>query len=123
MRHRNTNIKRSLSAALLALVLAGCASTRDVPLSIHSDPLGAYVLIQVQNEDGTSSDWILLGNSPVQMTREVNLRNATTVSLKVIKEGYFEQIKAWNVDDFIKEHRKQGRILWVPHLVESNSSE
>jgi hypothetical protein len=116
-----SSIKIILVTFITGLTL-GCASTRDVPLTVHSDPLGALILMQTGYKDGTQSDWILLGNSPVQITRNISTKNATTISLRVIKEGYFEQIKAWNIDDFLKEHKQQDRILWVPHLVESKAS-
>ena len=118
-------MKHSIRITLITLIAGlalGCASTRDIPLTVHSDPLGAIILMQTSYKDGTQSDWILLGNSPVQITRNISTKNVTTVSLRVIKEGYHEQVKAWNIDDFIDEHKQQDRILWVPHLVESKAS-
>ena len=116
-----SSIKIILVTFIVGLAL-GCASTRDVPLTVHSDPLGAIVLMQTAYEDGTQSDWILLGNSPVQVTRNISKKNTATISLKVIKEGYFDQVKAWDIDDLFKEHRQQDRILWVPYLVGSKAS-
>ena len=110
-----------ISITLLAGLALGCASTRDVPMTVHSDPLGAIVLMQTGDEDGTQSDWIMLGNSPMQITRNFGTKSTTSVSLRVIKEGYFEQVKTWEIGDFLSENKEQGRVVWVPHLVESKA--
>ncbi len=60
---------------LCLAVLAGCASTgaRVVPMKVQSDPLGAYVLFQVQGDrDGQRNyDWIFLGSTPLDTRKEV----------------------------------------------------
>ena len=115
------NSMKLVLITVLAGLALGCASTRDVPMTVHSDPLGAIVLMQTGYEDGTQSDWIMLGNSPMQVTRNFGTKSTTSVSLRVIKEGYFEQVKTWEIGDFLSENKEQGRVVWVPHLVESKA--
>lgn len=105
---------------LLSLLLMACSSTpRQVPVSVHSDPLGAFTVIQVQYRDGNSSEWAYIGVTPVDINRSFNVSNAKTVTMKVMKEGYFEQTKTWEIGEFNELVRSQGRVLWVPHLVRS----
>ncbi|MEA1927770.1 MAG: hypothetical protein U9N73_06150, partial [Candidatus Auribacterota bacterium] len=49
-------------------------------------------------------DNTLLGMTPIDFVREINfddLENAESISLRILKEGYFEQTKSWLSDDFI----------------------
>lgn len=101
------------------LSLTACgAGKRDVSMKIHSDPLGAYALMQVKYEGNENADWIFLGPTPVTLDKTIILEDATEVSLKVIRPGFFEQTKSWKPKDFVKEHQQQNGILWVPSMVQ-----
>jgi len=113
-------------AVLAAVLAAGCASTRMVPFTVQSDPLGAHVLYQVQTPvTGTagSTDWIYLGLTPVDLHREVGktqLRKADAFVLRVMKEGYLDQQKSWTADELLDELRDKGKVFWNPRLVRSS---
>lgn len=102
----------------ICLTIAGCGSNkRSFAMKVHSDPLGAYVLMQIKYAGDEDSDWIFLGPTPVVLDKTVRFENATSVTLKVIRPGFFEQVKTWKAKDFVKEHKKFKKISWVPNMV------
>ncbi|MCG6873275.1 MAG: hypothetical protein LJE84_13395 [Gammaproteobacteria bacterium] len=117
MRHKLT----VLSLAVLSLALGGCgASHKPIKFAVHSEPPGSYVVMQVVDREGGRSDWTYLGNTPLTLIREMDLqalRSAQAVSLKVMKEGYFDQTKEWGGKRFAEETKEKGRIYWNPRLV------
>jgi len=106
-----------LIAVIFSLTACG-PNKRDVSMKIHSDPLGAYALMQVKYSGNENSDWIYLGPTPITLDKSIIMDDAVEVSLKVIRPGFFEQTKSWKPREFVKEHSKQGGILWVPSLVQ-----
>jgi len=118
---------RSLALSIIVLLMAlatGCASTRAVPFTIQSDPLGAYVLLQIKSSQiGDASDWIFVGNTPLSTTRTLSdrqLRSAESVTIRVMKEGYFDQSKQWNPNSLLVEKKEKGMVFWNPRLVRSS---
>lgn len=113
-------MKKTLFIALLvAFGLTGCgASKKNFSMKLHSDPLGAYALMQVKYKNQEDSDWIFLGPTPVVMDKAITLKGATSVSVRVIRPGFFEQTKTWKIKDFIKEHKQNKAITWIPALVQ-----
>ncbi|MBX2850016.1 MAG: hypothetical protein KTR16_16945 [Acidiferrobacterales bacterium] len=110
---------KSLILVFVLAALTACGpSKRDVSMKIHSDPLGAYALMQVKYSGNENSDWIFLGPTPVTMDKTIIMDNAVEVSLKVIRPGFYEQVKSWKPNDFIREHSRQDGILWVPNMVQ-----
>ena len=100
-------------------MLAACGSgKKNISMNVLSDPLGAYAMMKVTYENEDQSDWIFLGPTPIDMQRQVIFANAKTVSLKVIRNGFFEQVKTWKAKDFIKEHKANDGITWVPNMVQ-----
>ena len=75
--------------------------------------------MQVHFHDGSSSEWAYIGVTPVDINRTFNIGQAKSVTMKVMKEGYFEQTKTWEIREFNELVRAQGQVLWVPHLVRS----
>jgi hypothetical protein len=118
-----TSTRRSvglLCAAAALLLASGCASTRSVPLAIHSDPAGAFVVMQVKSPDQGASDWIYLGNTPLLAVREMPTKeteHASEIVLKVMKEGYIDQAKSWKGEAFLNEQDEKERIYWNPRMV------
>lgn len=112
------NTLKFLTIAVVAIMLSACGSSKkNFAMKIHSDPLGAYVLMQVKYKGDENSDWLFLGPTPVVLEKALNFSNASTVSLKVIRPGFYEQIKTWKAKDFAKEHKKYNKISWVPNMV------
>ena len=116
---------RALGIIVLLMTLAtGCASTRAIPFRIQSDPLGAYVLLQIKSSRiGDSSDWIFVGNTPLSTTRSLSdrqLQSAESVTIRVMKEGYFDQSKQWNPKSLLVEQKEKGMVFWNPRLVRSS---
>ena len=86
---------------VFAAALSACGSSKkNFSMKVHSDPLGAYALMQVKYKGNENSEWIFLGPTPVVADKSINLSGATSVSLKVIRPGFFEQVKSWSIRDF-----------------------
>lgn len=102
----------------LLLLLTACGSgKKNFAMNVMSDPLGAYALMQITYKDNENSDWIFLGPTPIDIQKQVNFKDAKTVSLRVIRSGFFEQTKTWKAKDFLKEHKSNKGITWVPNMV------
>ncbi|MEM7359488.1 MAG: hypothetical protein AAF431_10345 [Pseudomonadota bacterium] len=109
---------RLITVLVTCLVLSACGSKkRNVALKLHSDPLGAYALMQIKYKGDENPEWIFLGPTPVVGNKELKMDGAKSVSLKVIRPGFYEQVKTWKAKDFIKEYRKNKQIIWVPNMV------
>lgn len=112
---------------LVIVILTGCASSvKTVPFKIQSDPLGAYVLYQIQADqyDDRNYDWIYLGNTPLDIRRTVassDLKRADAFVIRVMKEGYLDQQKAWTGEQIVKEAKKKGAVFWNPRLIPAGS--
>ena len=114
------NQLRTASILLIVLLLAACSSSpKQIPVAVHSDPLGAFTVMQVQFRNGSSSEWAYIGITPVDINRAFNISDAKSVTIKVIKEGFFEQTKTWEIREFNDLVKSQGQVLWVPHLVKA----
>ena len=110
---------KSLIILITLSFLAACGpSKRDVSMKVHSDPLGAYALMQVKYAGNANADWIFLGSTPVTLDKTILMENAIEVSLRVIRPGFHDQIKSWKPREFIREHEQQNGILWIPNLVQ-----
>ncbi len=111
---------------LISTAVVGCGSpVKTVPFKVQSDPLGAYVMYQVQDdaEDARDFDWIFLGNTPVDTRRAIpkrQLKRADSFMIRVMKEGYLDQQKAWTGDQLVDESKSKGAVFWNPRLVPSN---
>ncbi len=104
-------------------LLTGCAGKKLVPMTIQSDPLGAYVAYQIRTGEGQKSDWIFLGKTPIDINRSISrkrLRKAQAFSMKVMKEGYSDQVKELSGKDLLGQIQSKGRVFWNPRLVPSN---
>ncbi len=113
-------MKTKIAIVLIsALLLSACGSgKKDFKLNVMSDPLGAYALIKVTYKENEESDWIWLGPTPIDISKRVTLKDARTVSLKVVRPGFYEQVKTWKAKDFVKEHKTAKGITWVPNMVQ-----
>ena len=114
---------RALLAMGLIAVLSACGSTKPVKFTVHSEPPGGYVLMQVRGAGGGDADWVYLGNTPVVTVRQMDMaaiESAQSVALRIMREGFFEQTKEWGGKTFNKETEEKGTIFWNPKLVPAN---
>jgi len=113
-------IKKSLIIMLTALIV-GCGSSarKEVPLSLYSDPLGAYGLLKVDYSDERDSDWIFLGATPIKISKSIDFKKAKKVSLRIIREGFTDQTKTWSAKEFKKVAKSDTKILWSPALIKN----
>ncbi len=115
----NTARLKSISIIVgLSVLVAACGSNKkNIAMKLHSDPQGAYALMQVKEKGNEQGDWVFLGPTPIVTNRKVKLKGASSVSLKVIRPGFYEQTKTWSVKDFLREHKQNDQIVWVPNMV------
>ena len=101
------------------LLISACGSNKkNISMRLHSDPLGAYALMQVKYQGNEESDWIFLGPTPVSIDKRIVMQGATSISLRVIRPGFYEQTKTWKAKDFLKEQKQQKQIIWTPNMVQ-----
>jgi hypothetical protein len=116
-------MKPTLTFSLLTLLLlsSACSSSpKVIPLKFYSDPAGAYVIYRVSS---TTADipWVYLGTTPLESTLQIDkslAKNASKLSVRVMKEGYFESKKEWDADKLKKESKQRKMLFWNPSLVE-----
>lgn len=115
------NITKILSAGIAMMLLSACAGTKSVPMTIQSEPLGAHVTYQVNSElKGTTQDWIYLGTTPLDIKRKISnkqLRKAQAFRVRVIKDGFSDQVRDWNGKEIKEEISEKGHLYWNPKLV------
>jgi len=111
-------LNQSLIILTSCVLISACGGNKkNISMKLHSDPLGAYALMQVKYKGDENPEWIFLGPTPVIINKKVVMDGATSVSLRVIRPGFFEQVKTWKAKDFLKEQRKNKSIVWVPSMV------
>ena len=118
---RFNNLTKITLALLSVVILGACSSTRNVPFTVQSDPLGAQVMLQLKSEGNTQTDWIYLGNTPLTTQRKVSskyMSNEHTFVVQVMKEGYSNQTKEWSGKQIKEASKSDNRIYWNPKLVE-----
>jgi hypothetical protein len=116
-------LKLPALAALYTCFFA-CSHTRTVHFTINSVPQGAYTTIEVDTRH-FNRDPMFLGNTPISITREVDLRGVAPsgeIKLRAMLPGYFDGTKIYTLRSFLQESKSKGGIFWNFHLVESNRS-
>lgn len=110
---------KTISVILLTFIIVGCGSIgrKEVPLSIYSDPLGAYALLKVDYSDNRDSDWIFLGATPIKISKSIDFEKAKKVSLRVIREDFIEQTKTWSAKEFRQLSKGENKIFWSPAMI------
>ena len=118
---KNMHKLKVILISSLALLMVACAGKRNVPFTVQSDPLGAYVHFQVQSPvEGAANDWVFLGKTPVDIKRFISkkqLKKAGAFRLSVQKEGFSTQVKHWTRKEIDEEIREKGTLYWNPKLV------
>lgn len=110
--------------------LIGCGpSLTNIRFKVNSEPEGAHLVYRLspmldpESMDSGQpllSDWIYLGNTPFQGIRRINddlLIDSTKVTLKVMRAGYYDQVKEWDGASFFEEAETRGQIFWTPRLI------
>lgn len=116
-------MRHLLLLTILATVIlsSACSSAAKViPLKVYSEPAGAYVIYQVSSPDG-DVPWVYLGTTPLEsaLTVESDMaKNASKLSVRVMKEGYFDLKKEWNADKLKKESKQRKMLFWNANMIE-----
>ena len=104
--------------------LSACASKQSINLKIHTDPEGSHVVYSVSGYSSeTPAKWIYLGVTPFKgMTvfEKDAFDSDSKISIKVMQNGYLDQVKEWSGDKFLRESNENNMIFWTPHLVRSS---
>lgn len=121
---KNAIITKSASAILMLTLLSACGGTKSVPMTIQSEPLGAHVTYQVHSAlEGTTQDWSYLGTTPLDIKRKIStkqLRRAQAFRVRVLKDGFSDQVRDWNGKEINEEIDEKGHVYWNPKLVPSS---
>ena len=117
----NSNYIKTSLVILMTTLIVGCGSVgrKEVPLSVYSDPLGAYALLKVDYSDNRDSDWIFLGATPVKISKSIDFKKAKKVSLRVIREDFVEQTKTWSAKEFHKLSANNSKVFWSPAMIKN----
>ena len=118
--HFSNSVKIAI-VGLCVLFLGACSSTRNVPITVQSDPLGAQVMLKLKSEENSQTDWIYLGNTPLTTQRKVSskyLNREHSFVVQVMKEGYSDQAKEWSGLQIKDASKGDNRIYWNPKLIE-----
>ena len=108
----------------MLVLLSGCADRKTISFKINSVPKGAHVLYRVVGGDiPCQGQWIYLGNTPLQGVRqfgEEQFVEAEKITLKVMHNGFHDQVKEWDGAGFWEEVETHDVIFWAPELVPSS---
>ncbi len=118
---------RWFALAVCCLAVSGlfssCASTKAVNLNIHSEPEGSFIVYRIQkHEPKTDSPWIFLGVTPyrgITVLDKDAFDNNDTISFKVMRNGYMNQVKEWTGEKFLQEYEQNDILTWAPRLIRS----
>ena len=120
---RLSNQIKIIFVSTCIVLLSACASTRSVPFTVQSDPLGAQVMLKLKGEENLQTDWIYLGNTPLTTQRKVSTKYMNedhSFVVQVMKEGYSNQSKEWSGVQIEDASNGDNRIYWNPKLIELN---
>ncbi len=107
----------------LCLLTSACAVNRAVSFKINTEPEGATVIYRLNSTKPgkcNTNDWVYLGSTPLEVVRHIStdaLTEKNTVSLKVLRPGYTDQVKEWDAETFWEVLSKEKRIFWAPQMV------
>jgi hypothetical protein len=114
-----------ISAVLMTLLASSCSSApKAVPVKVYSEPAGGYVIYRVDRESDKDAPWIYLGTTPVESVLYIEkktAKKANKLSIRVMKEGYFDIHKDWEGDKIKDEVKERKMLFWNPNLVEQKA--
>lgn len=110
-------------ALAAAALLSSCASREAMNMKIHTDPEGSHIVYRVAHEDAEEdAEWIYLGVTPYQgvtLMDSSSFGEDDTITFKVMRHGYLDQVKKWTGEAFLEEYEKEGKLFWAPRLVKA----
>ncbi len=116
-------MKPVLLFSLLTIILlsSACSSSpKVIPLKVYSEPAGAYVIYRVSSTAG-DVPWVYLGTTPLESALTVDrdmAKGASKLSVRVMKEGYFDLKKEWDADKLKKESKQRKMLFWNANMIE-----
>jgi hypothetical protein len=120
---KKSTYKNSAVCLALGIFLSACASKEAINLKIYSEPEGSHVVYMVTRAHSDEPPpWIYLGVTPYKGVTVIDndaLDTDDTISIKVMYNGYLDQKKEWNGEQFLQEFEDKGMIFWTPRLVKS----
>jgi hypothetical protein len=115
---------KSLSAILvfsLLILSSACSSSPKVlPLKVYSEPAGGYVVYRIDSSTTEDEPWVYIGTTPLESTLLIDkniAKKAGKLSVRVMKEGFFDMKKEWDADTIKEESEQRKMIFWNPSLV------
>lgn len=116
---------KSLTAILISTLIilsSACSSSpKALPLKVYSEPAGGYVVYRIDSTTSEDEPWVYIGTTPLESTLLIDkniAKNAGKLSVRVMKEGYFDIKKEWDADKLKKESEQRKMLFWNPSLVE-----
>ena len=123
---REISLYRRFSVLVLfvaMLFVSACSSMHPITVNVYSEPEGAHVLYKLDiDEPQSPPEWVYLGSTPLKAVKMIDgwdFDSANKVTLKVLRNGYIEQIKEWNAENFHDEYKDKGVIFWSPTMIPS----
>ncbi len=111
-----------LSAISMLLLFSSCSSApKTVPLKVYSEPAGGYVIYRVDSNSDVDAPWVYLGTTPLESSLQIEkalAKDARKLSVRVMKEGYFDISKDWEPEKVKADIEERKMIFWNPSLVE-----
>jgi hypothetical protein len=106
---------------LIIFSTACSSSPKALPLKVYSEPAGGYVVYRIDSSTSKDEPWVYIGTTPVESTLLIDkdiAKNAGKLSVRVMKEGYFDIKKEWDADKLRKESEQRKMLFWNPSLIE-----
>ncbi len=107
---------------MLFLLTSACSSNpRPLPLKVYSEPAGAYVVYRIDVSSSADEPWVYIGTTPLESTLLIDpniAKDAGKLSVRVMKEGYFDIKKEWDAEKLKEESKQRKMLFWNPSLVE-----
>ncbi|MCK5360311.1 MAG: hypothetical protein KAJ95_06765 [Gammaproteobacteria bacterium] len=107
--------------SFLILTTACSSGPKVLPLKVYSEPAGGYVVYRIDSTTADDEPWIYIGTTPVESTLLIDkniAKNAGKLSVRVMKEGYFDIKKEWDAEKLKEESEQRKMLFWNPSLVE-----
>jgi len=102
------------------LLLTSCASKEAINVKIHTEPEGSHIVYRVESD--MDEPWIYLGVTPYQgvtLMDSSSFSDNRTITFKVMRHGYLDQVKKWTGEQFFEEYEHEGQLFWAPRLVKA----
>lgn len=110
---------------MMAMLVTSCASKEAMNMKIHTEPEGSHIVYRVALEDMEHDPpWVYLGVTPYQGLTLMDsdaFTDDATITFKVMRHGYMDQVKEWSGEQFLREYENENRLFWTPRLVKAGT--